>query len=246
VFEDARVSFLVGVRAGVLSGGVFVPTTDDEVIVAKADYWISEVDTLSSIATTQPHADYTCFTHGLFSRWLYLLYTVLNTSSSFQPLERTLLTKFIPGLTGLDPPAALQRSLFAFQQCLVVWVLLHLMLYHRLSLYVTAPLRSLVLSQNYSYTADIRRSLYTRKLEIKQTKSKNLSTISTELLPKLTLSLQKASTRKGCFKLAHCSTCCGSWVFFTQDYISGCPCFKVWLDALLCTFPLYMWHQLFC
>jgi len=33
-----------------------------------------------------------------------------------------------------------------------------------------------------------------RKLEIKQTKSKNLSTISTELLPKLTLSLQKVVT----------------------------------------------------
>ena len=50
------------------------------------------------------------------------------------------------------------------------------------------------LLQNYSYTADIRCSLYTCKLEIKQTKSKNLSTISTELLPKLTLSLQKAVT----------------------------------------------------
>ena len=79
----------------------------------KINNWISEVDTLSSIATTQLHAVYACFTHGLFSRWLYATRTVPDTSSNFQPLEKEILTKFTPALTGLDPPGALQCSLFA-------------------------------------------------------------------------------------------------------------------------------------
>ena len=79
----------------------------------KISQWVSEVNTLSSITISQPHAAYTCFTHGLFSRRLYVTRIVPDTSSSFQSLEKTLLTKFIPALTGLDPPGALQRSLFA-------------------------------------------------------------------------------------------------------------------------------------
>ena len=79
----------------------------------KIDCWISEIDKLSSIAISQPHAAYTSFTHGLISRWLYVSRTVPDTSSSFDKLEKALLTKFIPALIGLDSPGTLQRSLFA-------------------------------------------------------------------------------------------------------------------------------------
>ena len=62
------------------------------------------------------------------------------------------------------------------------------------SMYVTAPLRSLILSQNFGYTADTRCSLHSRKLEIKQSKTINLSTLSKELFSKLTPTLQRAVT----------------------------------------------------
>ena len=61
-------------------------------IVDKADNWISEVDTLSSIAMSQLHAAYSCFTHGLISRWLHVTRTVPDTSSCFLKLEEALTT----------------------------------------------------------------------------------------------------------------------------------------------------------
>ena len=39
----------------------------------KVDGWVKELEKLSKIATTQPHAAYAAFTHGLCSRWSYLI-----------------------------------------------------------------------------------------------------------------------------------------------------------------------------
>ena len=93
-------------------------------------------------------------------------------------------------------------------------------------MYVTAPLRSLILSQNFGYTADTHCSLYSYKLEIKQSETINLSTLSKELFSKLTPILQRAVTfaqEKGAFS----STCAGTWFLTTQDCLSRCLCFDV-------------------
>ena len=64
--------------------GAPVGTTEyvEKFTVDKPDCWISEIDKLSSIAVSQPHAACTSFTHGLISRWLYVSRTVPDTSSS--------------------------------------------------------------------------------------------------------------------------------------------------------------------
>lgn len=178
-----------------LGSPIGTPGYVQKFIADKVDNWVSEVDVLSSIAISQPHAAYTCFTHGLVSRWLYVIRTVPDTSY-FQRLEKALLTKFIPALTGLDPPGTLQRSLFAlptrFGGLGIVAPDSLPSVEFSASLYVTAPLRSLILSQDFNYSADIRCSQFSRKLEIKQSKTTNLSTLSKELLSKLTLRLQRA------------------------------------------------------
>ena len=51
----------------------------------KVNNGILEVDT--SIATSQPHAAYACFTHGLISRWLYASCTIPDVSSHFLQLH---------------------------------------------------------------------------------------------------------------------------------------------------------------
>ena len=152
-------------------------------------------DKLSSIAISQPHAAYTSFTHGLISRWLYVSRTALDTSSSFHKLEKALLTKFIPALTGLDSPGTLQRSLFAlptrFGGLGIVAPDSLSPAEFSASLYVTAaPLRLHILSQNFNYGADIICSQLSCKMEIKESKMLNLSTISKELFPQLTTRLQ--------------------------------------------------------
>ena len=62
------------------------------------------------------------------------------------------------------------------------------------SMYVTVPLQSLILLLNFGYTVDTCCSLYSRKLEIKQSKTINLSTLSKGLFSKLTPTLQRAVT----------------------------------------------------
>jgi len=140
-------------------------------------------------------AAYSCFTHELMSRWLYVLCTVPETCSSFQQLEETLLTKFIPVLTGL---VLFKHSLFAlpirFHGLGIVAPNPLSMTEISASMYVTEPLRLLILSQNISLFADIRSSLSSRKLEIKQSKAINLSTFSKKLFSKLTPTLQRAVT----------------------------------------------------
>ena len=46
---------------------------------------------LAEIATSQPHAAYAAFVHGLSSRWTYLSRTIPEVSDLFQPLEDAML-----------------------------------------------------------------------------------------------------------------------------------------------------------
>ena len=76
----------------------------------KVDNWVNNVIALSHIATTQPHAAYSAFTHALVHKWTYLARTVPDITRLFQALEGT---KFIPCLTGRAPPNDLERNLLS-------------------------------------------------------------------------------------------------------------------------------------
>ena len=60
------------------------------------------------------------------------------------------------------------------------------------SLCVTEPLNSLILSQDFNYSADIQCSPFSCKQKTKHSKNLNLSSFSKTLLSKLASSLQKA------------------------------------------------------
>ena len=66
----------------------------------KVTGWVHEVERLSSIANTQPHAAYAAFTHGLISKWTYLARTIPGIEDLFQALEDTIRQQFLPSLTG--------------------------------------------------------------------------------------------------------------------------------------------------
>ena len=216
-FRDTAVNVTADGRPH-LGAPVGTPKYVQSFTTEKINNWISEVDTLSSIATTQPHAAYACFTHGLFSRWLYATRTVPDTSSSFQPLEKEILTKFIPALTGLDPPGALQRSLF------------------------TLPMRFGGLG--IVATDSLSESEYS-EVEIRDSKSLSFHRIAFDAYSN---SSERCyfSTRKGHFQLAHSPSYSGTWTFIAQNSFLRCSCLEIWLVALTYTFPLCLWHQFFC
>ena len=75
--------------------------------------WVREVERLSHIATTQPHAAYAAFTHGLISKWTYLARTVPDIEDMFQPLEDAIRQQFLPSLTGQAAFSDADRDLMA-------------------------------------------------------------------------------------------------------------------------------------
>ena len=66
----------------------------------KVQEWVEEIDTLSSIAQSQPHAAFAGLTHGLISKWNYLQRAIPDTGELFQPLEDAIRLNLLPALTA--------------------------------------------------------------------------------------------------------------------------------------------------
>ncbi len=78
-----------------------MPTLNIEHYVSrKVDQWATELQKLSSIADTQPHAAFAALTHGLIHKWTYLARTIPDVGHLFQPLEDTIRNRLIPALYG--------------------------------------------------------------------------------------------------------------------------------------------------
>ena len=116
IFKGAGISILTEGKTylgGALDSTPFIT----QFMERKVQGWIDELNTLSAIAKTQPHAAFPAFTHGLCYKWNYALrVTDLESTTSaelLQPLENTINSTFIPALTGLSPPGKLTRDLLA-------------------------------------------------------------------------------------------------------------------------------------
>ena len=55
--------------------------------------WTKELDSLATIALSQPHAAHATFTHGLSSMWSYLTRTINGIGPLLQPLETIIRSK---------------------------------------------------------------------------------------------------------------------------------------------------------
>ena len=75
--------------------------------------WVNEVEHLSAIATTQPHATYAAFIHGLKHKWTYFIRTIPNIDDQLQPLEDVIRHKFLSSLTGQTELSNETRDLMA-------------------------------------------------------------------------------------------------------------------------------------
>ena len=76
------------------------PDYHQEYLKSKVSSLVSQIRTLASIATTEPHAAYAAFTHGLAQKWTYLSRVTPDLSDFMQPLEKEIRTMFLATLTG--------------------------------------------------------------------------------------------------------------------------------------------------
>lgn len=69
-----------------------------EYIGEKVKEWIHEVEVLSDMARTEPHAAYSAYTHGLQHRWRFAMRTIPGISPLLAPLEVSIRNTFLPAL----------------------------------------------------------------------------------------------------------------------------------------------------
>ena len=99
IFKDTGVH--VTTDGKVYLGSFIGPDHMKDVFVqGKVDSWLAELEELSSIAVTQPHAAFCAFTHGVVNKWRYLFRTTGQINDSLQPLEEAIRYKFARAVTG--------------------------------------------------------------------------------------------------------------------------------------------------
>ena len=101
-------------RIALLGGALGTSSFVCQYVEGKIECWVNEVEKLSKIAETQPHTAYAVFTHGLSSKWNYLLrVTDWEEHHALEYLEKAIHSHIIPALTGQPPPGEHMREMLA-------------------------------------------------------------------------------------------------------------------------------------
>ena len=79
----------------------------------KVSQWIGEIERLAKFASSQPHASYAAFIHGVQGKWSFLQRTVKGISALMQPLEDCIRNKLIPAIIGRPSVSDLERDLLS-------------------------------------------------------------------------------------------------------------------------------------
>lgn len=95
-----------------LGAAIGTPEYVEEHLSTKVNEWVSNFNTLSEIARSQPQAAFSALIHGLLNKWTYLS-RVLDISPQLLPLDDALRTNLLPAITGRPAPNDLKCELYA-------------------------------------------------------------------------------------------------------------------------------------
>ena len=130
----------------------------EEYVSHKVQTWTEEIKRLAKVATSQPHAAYAAFTHGLSSHWTYLLRTIPDIQDLLIPPENEIHQTFIPALTGRSPCSKVERDLLSLPVRLGGLGLTNPVTLSQhafnASRRLTAPLTTLIIAQETNETAN--------------------------------------------------------------------------------------------
>ena len=92
-----------------------IPAYINQSVSEKMERWYDNLQLLFAFTSTQPHAAFAAFGHGLHvsSKWSYTSQILPQISHLLRPLENIIRTVFIPFLTSQLPPSGSDRELFA-------------------------------------------------------------------------------------------------------------------------------------
>ena len=119
---------------------------------------MNEVEELATVARTHPQAAYAAFTHGMASKWTYLVRTVEATQQLLQPLEDAVRQLLIPAITGKSDISDLERDLIALPARLgslgIPNPTATSPTEHKASLHVTVPLVDAIIKPHGQFNTD--------------------------------------------------------------------------------------------
>ena len=211
--------------------------------------WIHEVETISSLATTQPHAAYATFTRGLANKWIFLARTIPDTNKLFELLEEKIRTT-LPALTGQDTCNGDVRDLLALLVRLgglgIVNPSKQATLHHNASEKITTLLTDLILAQSQEYSPQVKAEQIRSK---KSAQSQRRQSKASEISEKLPTTLQKSmriSTETGA----------SSWLSTLPIQEHGFALYKgafrdatlptLWMATKTPSFPLCLRQRIHC
>ena len=194
-FKDSGVSITPEGRRH-LGAAVGTPQFIPAYVEQKVAEWVKEVERLSSIAITQPHAAYAAFTHGLKHKWTYLTRTIPNINDQLQPLEDVIRHKFLPSLTGQNAFNDDIRDLMALPVrhggLGIINPTINNRYHHQSSENITAPLVSLILEQSHTYHQEAKAEQLRAKNEAMKQRKQLDSAAAAEIEDKLPNNLKRA------------------------------------------------------
>ena len=190
----------------------------EEYVTSKVNSWVKEIEKLTTFASSQPHAAYAAFTHGLSGKWTHLARTVPGTSDLLQPLEEVIRHRFIPALIGRTAISDVERELLSLPTHLGGLGIMNpsevTISQYTSSMKITAPLVTLIIQQSTEYTHTTKLEQHRAITETKSNRRQIQSRKAASLAPRLPNDLRHAveiAKEKRCLKLANNLTNQGAW-----------------------------------
>ena len=167
-----------------------------EFVQLKVKNWVQELDRLSNIATTQPHAAYAALTHGLSNKWIYLARTTPDIGDLLQPLEDVIQQRFLPTITGQNPFSNVIRELMAMPVRSgglgISNPTREARKHYDASKKIASPLTTLIMQQANEYEAGVISEQLKTKSEIRNVKRKEELELAATLKERLPKDWQRA------------------------------------------------------
>ena len=165
-------------------------STIDSYIKGKVQQWVNEVEELVTVARTHPQAAYAAFTHGMASKWSYLMRTVEATQQLLQPREDAIRQLLLPAITGKPYISDLERDLIALPAHLgglgIPNPTATSPTEHKASLQVTAPSVDAIIERHGQFNTDTIAQQQQCKVKVRQEKREaHLARLTTPKLQKL-------------------------------------------------------------
>ena len=177
----------------------------EEYVSCKVKEWVDDIMHLAAVASSQPHAAYAAFTHGLSSRWNYLSRTIPDIEDLLLPLDKAIHQHLIPARTGREACSPTERELLSLPARLGGLGLINPATNSSdaftASERITAPLAALIISQCFSQIPDctqvqkIKREIKESKREMTEARERNIvSHLNPQQQRLMELAMEKGSS----------------------------------------------------